>query len=164
MIENTASSPSRMPPFIGTPMTGNGVDAAITPGRAAAMPAPAMITITPRCFAFLANSSTASGVRCADRALTSKGICWSLSHFMAFSITGRSLVEPIIILTFGVIVYILFVYYILMFTCQLVSLQLQNQEESTYKSYGKSCYYLLQAMLPKYHPRRSHDACRHYNY
>ena len=50
-------------PLIGTPMTGNGVDAAITPGRAAAIPAAAMITFTPRSLAPLAKASTASGVR-----------------------------------------------------------------------------------------------------
>ena len=42
MIENMASNPSSIP-LIGTPITGNVVLAAITPGSAAAMPAAAII-------------------------------------------------------------------------------------------------------------------------
>ena len=57
-----ASRPSSIP-LIGTPITGNGVEAAITPGRAADMPAAAMIILMPRPFASFAKVSTASGVR-----------------------------------------------------------------------------------------------------
>ena len=105
MMESMASSPSSMP-LMGTPMTGSGVEAAMTPGSAAAMPAPAMITFMPRLLAPLAKASTASGVRWAESALTSKGMAFSLSHFMAFSITGMSLVEPIMILTNGFIFFV----------------------------------------------------------
>ena len=63
----------------GTPMTGSVVLAAMTPGRAAAMPAAAIITLTPRPRAFFAKSSTASGVRCAERAFISNGTCKSFS-------------------------------------------------------------------------------------
>ena len=44
-------------------ITGIGVMAAITPGRCAAIPAPAMITSIPRFCAFLAKDSTSAGVR-----------------------------------------------------------------------------------------------------
>ena len=67
IIDSIASSPSSIP-LIGTPITGNVVDAAITPGRAAAIPAAAMITRMPRPSALRAKFSTASGVRCADKA------------------------------------------------------------------------------------------------
>ena len=97
-----ASIPSR-DDLMGTPMTGSGVDAAITPGRWAAIPAAAIITLMPRERAFLANSSTASGVRWAERAFYSNGTWRSLSNCAAFSMTGRSEVLPMIMLTIGVI-------------------------------------------------------------
>jgi DNA polymerase-3 subunit delta len=50
-----------------------------------------------------ANDSTSSGVRCADKALISKGILNSLRSLAAASITGRSEELPIMILTFGLI-------------------------------------------------------------
>ena len=90
-------------PLMGTPITGSGVEAAITPGRAAAIPAAAIITLMPLCLALRAKVSTASGVRWAESAFTSNGISLSLSHLQAFSITGKSLVLPIIILIIGVI-------------------------------------------------------------
>ena len=77
--------------------------AAITPGNAAAMPAPAIITRKPRSLAPRAKSSTSAGVRCAERAFISKGICISSRNLAAFSITGRSLVLPMMMLTIGVI-------------------------------------------------------------
>ena len=80
------------------------------PGRAAAIPAAAMITFTPRSLAPLANDSTASGVRCAERAFTSKGIWLSFNHLHAFSITGRSLVLPMIMLTNGFISFYIICY------------------------------------------------------
>lgn len=43
MIDNIASNPSNMP-LMGTPITGKVVEAAITPGKAADMPAAAIIT------------------------------------------------------------------------------------------------------------------------
>ena len=102
MIENMASKPSSIP-LMGTPMTGSDVDAAMTPGRAAAIPAAAIITLMPLSAAPLAKASTASGVRWAERAFNSNGISFSSSHLHAFSITGRSLVLPMIILTSGFI-------------------------------------------------------------
>ena len=58
MMLSMASSPSSIP-FMGTPMTGSVVLAAITPGSAAAIPAAAMITFTPREAVPLAKFSTA---------------------------------------------------------------------------------------------------------
>ena len=54
--------------------------------------------------AFLANSSTSAGVRCADKANISNGISHSSSSLAAFSMIGRSDVLPIIILTIGFII------------------------------------------------------------
>ena len=102
MMLSMASRPSSMP-LMGTPMTGTVVEAATTPGSAAAMPAAAIITLMPRPLACRANCSTASGVRWAERALTSKGMAMSSSCCMAFSITGRSLVLPMMMLTIGFI-------------------------------------------------------------
>ena len=46
---------------------------ATTPGRCAAPPAPAMMTLRPRSSAPAAHSRSASGVRCAESTRTSKG-------------------------------------------------------------------------------------------
>ena len=56
---------------MGTPMTGRSVYEATTPGSAAALPAPAMMTLRPRASAVSAYSRTASGLRWAERMLTS---------------------------------------------------------------------------------------------
>jgi len=92
---------------MGTPMTGRGVSAAMTPGRAAAMPAPAMMTLMPRAAAPRAKSLTSAGVRWAERAFTSKGISISSKNWQAFSMTGRSLVLPMMMLTMGFIFLVL---------------------------------------------------------
>ena len=47
-MDSSESSPSKDLPKIGTPMTGKVVNAAVTPGRCAAPPAPQMITFSPR--------------------------------------------------------------------------------------------------------------------
>ena len=100
-MEYKASTPSRTEPLIGMPMTGSVVLAAMTPGNAAAMPAPAMMTFRPLPAASLANFSTSAGVRWAERAFISNGTCMSLRKAAAFSITGRSEVLPMIMLTIG---------------------------------------------------------------
>ena len=46
-IESSESSPDSALLWTGTPSTGSGVLAAIMPGRCAAPPAPAMITLKP---------------------------------------------------------------------------------------------------------------------
>jgi hypothetical protein len=63
--ESSASRPPRLLPRIGTPITGRSVWAAATPGRAADIPAPAMITFSPRMRAFWQYSRTFSGSRWA---------------------------------------------------------------------------------------------------
>ena len=70
----------------GTPITGNDVIDAITPGRCAAIPAPAIITFNPFVSAFFVNFSTSSGVRCADKAFISKEISISSKKAAAFFI------------------------------------------------------------------------------
>ena len=52
-------------------MTGNVVCAARTPAKAAAMPAPAIMTPNPFSFAFVANSAACIGVLCAEYTCTS---------------------------------------------------------------------------------------------
>ena len=64
-MERMESQPSREA-LTGTPMTGRGVIEAMTPGRWAAMPAAAMMTLMPLSRAPLANFSTSSGVRSAE--------------------------------------------------------------------------------------------------
>src|SRR5215203_4217319 len=63
--ESSASRPPRLLPRIGTPITGRSVWAAATPGSAADIPAPAMITLRPRIRAFWQYSRTSSGSRWA---------------------------------------------------------------------------------------------------
>jgi hypothetical protein len=63
--ESRASRPPSDLPRIGTPITGRSVWAAATPGSAADMPAPAMITLMPRIFALWQYSRTFSGSRWA---------------------------------------------------------------------------------------------------
>ena len=65
-IDNNESLPSRLLVFIGTPITGMCVFAAVIPGRCAAPPAPAIITSIPRTLALSAYSNNKSGVLCAD--------------------------------------------------------------------------------------------------
>src|SRR3982074_129437 len=51
---------------MGTPNTGSSVSDAVMPGRCAAPPAPAMMTLKPAALAPLAKATSRSGVRCAD--------------------------------------------------------------------------------------------------
>ena len=53
-MESSESWPRRVCDSIGTPSTGSGVQAAAMPGRWAAPPAPAMMTLRPRVRADLA--------------------------------------------------------------------------------------------------------------
>src|SRR5215211_1606497 len=72
-IESSASRPpaTDLDDVSGTPITGSVVCAATTPGSAADRPAPAMITRSPRSWAFFAYSATTSGSRWADITRTS---------------------------------------------------------------------------------------------
>ncbi|GFI07538.1 hypothetical protein IMSAGC006_02295 [Muribaculaceae bacterium] len=102
-IESSASLPSRVE-LIGMPITGTVVMAAITPGRAAAMPAAAIMTSSPRSAAPRANVSTSAGVRWAESAFISKGTSMESRNSAALRRMGRSDVLPMIMLTFGVII------------------------------------------------------------
>ena len=81
-------------------MTGRVVIEATIPGRCAAPPAPAIITLIPSCIALLAYSNILLGVLCADTMLTSDSMLNSFKISMASCIIGRSLLLPIIIPTF----------------------------------------------------------------
>src|SRR5262249_38855675 len=63
--DSSASSPPRCFPEIGTPTTGRSVWAAAKPGSAADIPAPAMITFSPRMRAFVQYSPVCTGSRWA---------------------------------------------------------------------------------------------------
>ena len=100
-MDRTESHPSiLLLDFTGTPITGNGDNDATIPGKCAAPPAPAMITLMPRVWAFLLKSNNFSGVLCAETISTSISISKPLKMSIASCITGISLVLPIIIATF----------------------------------------------------------------
>jgi len=88
-------------PLTGTPITGNGVEAAIIPGRCAAPPAAAMITLKPLATADEANSVMRRGVRWAEVMVTWKGIPRVVSSSRPGLRTGRSESEPIVTATRG---------------------------------------------------------------
>jgi hypothetical protein len=70
-IDNSESRPFSALLSIGTPSTGSSVIEAVMPGRWAAPPAPAMITLTPAPLAPLAKAYMRSGVRWAETTLAS---------------------------------------------------------------------------------------------
>src|SRR3954452_18303405 len=100
-IESSESIPPRSDVFIGTPMTGSSVYAAMTPGSAAALPAPAMMTRTPRSAAVEAYSATPRGSRWAESTFISKVIARSSSSSAAACMTSLSDSDPIRIPTCG---------------------------------------------------------------
>jgi hypothetical protein len=65
-MDRRASCPCNVVAGIGTPSTGTRVLAATIPGRCAAPPAAAMITLRPRASAVVAYSNIQSGVRWAE--------------------------------------------------------------------------------------------------
>ncbi len=70
-IDIRESMPSRLLVWIGTPSTGNSVIEAVMPGRCAAPPAAAMMTLKPAALAPLAKANMRSGVRWAETTLAS---------------------------------------------------------------------------------------------
>src|SRR5882724_11563455 len=76
-------------------MTGNVVNAALTPGKCAAPPAPAMMTHNPRSRAPLTYCSRPCGSRCADITRASQVIPNSLQTSAAAFIVGQSESLPI---------------------------------------------------------------------
>src|SRR5919109_4266333 len=95
-IESSASSPSAtlLLDRNGTPITGSSEYDATTPGKAAAIPAPQMITRTPRSAAVEAYSATPRGFRCADSTWNSYEMPRSSSSCRAGSIDSRSDSDP----------------------------------------------------------------------
>ena len=63
--------PIKVAPGSGTPIIGSVVQLAITPGRCAAIPAPAIITSSPLSLAVIPYSRAFSGVLCADMKFSS---------------------------------------------------------------------------------------------
>ena len=102
-MEYSASVPSRFFPDSGTPMTGIGNSAAHMPGRWAAIPAPAMITLIPFPSAAFAHSKNTSGSRCAEMIVISYSIPNFSNCFAALLMTFKSESLPITIPTFGIL-------------------------------------------------------------
>src|SRR3954447_16881197 len=91
-IESSASSPSRtlFEERSGTPITGSSVCAAQTPGSAAARPATAISTFSPRPAADSQYSATAFGARWAERTSNSHAMPRASSSSIAACIRSRS--------------------------------------------------------------------------
>src|SRR6185312_527826 len=103
--ESTESHPSmELEDLMGTPMTGSGVSDAIIPGKCAAPPAPAMMTLRPRSAAWMAYCTIRNGVRCAETTVSSKGIPNSSSISEAAFMIWRSLSLPMMIPTSGLLI------------------------------------------------------------
>ena len=120
-IERIESHPSiEFLDLMGTPITGRVVIEAIIPGRCAAPPAPAIITLIPLFLAFCAYLNIFSGVLCADTISTSEFIPNSFRISIAFCMTGRSLLLPIIIPTSSILFcsyFYYFFYFLRYFNC-----------------------------------------------
>ena len=102
-MESTESHPSiEFEDLIGTPITGRGETDATIPGRWAAPPAPAIITLIPLRWAFEEKSISRPGVLCAETTVTSWPTPNSSSASHAPAMTSRSESEPITTLTAGV--------------------------------------------------------------
>ncbi len=91
-------------PKIGTPMTGRVVNAAVTPARCAAPPAPQMMTFKPRAMAPEAYSSSPCGSRWAEMTLASETMLNSFNASVAAFMTGQSESLPIRMPTRGELV------------------------------------------------------------
>ena len=98
-IEYNESLPPSDVVCIGIPITGIGKIAAHIPGRCAAIPAPAIITLNPFSSALLAYSKNTSGSLCAEIIVISYEIPNCSRMSAAFAITGISESLPITIPT-----------------------------------------------------------------
>ena len=78
---------------------------ATIPGRCAAPPAPAIITLIPRSRAVLAYSTILSGVRCADTTSASHSTPNDSRTLTAADMVSQSLLLPIITPTFMLLLY-----------------------------------------------------------
>ena len=102
-MEYRESTPPRSEVFIGIPITGRGKMAAHMPGRWAALPAPAIITLNPFSSADFAHAKKISGSLWAEIMVISYSTP-SLSRISAaFAITGISESLPITIPTFAIV-------------------------------------------------------------
>ncbi len=102
-MESSESIPFSAFDRTGTPITGNRVFAAVMPGRWAAPPAPAMMTLRPRPTALSAYSNIRSGVRCAETMRASDGTPSASRVSLACRIVSQSDREPIMMPTFTLI-------------------------------------------------------------
>src|SRR5690625_3472201 len=100
-MDSSESTPASADVRTGTPSTGRVVHVAIMPGRWAAPPAAAMMTLKPSSRALLANSRSRSGVRWADTILTMCPTPNSRRSPSAGAMTGQSLRLPITTATWG---------------------------------------------------------------
>ena len=100
-IENSESCPASWGVKIGSPITGRVVWAASTPGRAAALPAAAMITWSPRSTALDPYSATRRGSRWALSTSSSYSTPNFSSMTAAVLAFSSSEVEPSTIPTLG---------------------------------------------------------------
>ncbi len=100
-IEWSKSWPCNAVVEIGTPSTGRVVKAAVMPGRCAAPPAPATITLKPASRADFAKAYRRSGVRCAETMRASKATPSSSRTAAAALMTGQSDWLPMMIATGG---------------------------------------------------------------
>jgi hypothetical protein len=101
-MEYSESTPPRSDVFMGTPITGMGKIAAHIPGRCAAFPAPAMMTLKPFSSALFAYSKNTSGSLWAEMIVISKSPS-SVSTSAALLITGMSESLPMTIPTFAIL-------------------------------------------------------------
>src|SRR5262249_19530369 len=101
-MESRLSRPDSALDFTGTPSTGRVVIDATIPGRCAAPPAPAMITLIPRPRASLAYRTRRSGVRWAETTLLSWATPSSVRICAASRMVGQSDRLPITIPTSAV--------------------------------------------------------------
>ncbi|EMI14813.1 hypothetical protein C883_3335 [Bacillus stratosphericus LAMA 585] len=102
-MDNKESSPFNAFDCTGTPMTGSVVFAATIPGKCAAPPAPAIMTLSPLPLASVAYSNIKSGVRCADTTCFSYGMFNSSKISHACFIVSQSDVLPMMTPTSGFI-------------------------------------------------------------
>ena len=98
-IESRLSCPDSARDGHGTPSTGSVVNAAVMPGRCAAPPAPAMMTLNPAARAPLAKATMRSGVRCAETMRASYSTSSSSSVSAAWRMVAQSDWLPMMIAT-----------------------------------------------------------------
>src|SRR6266446_1822881 len=98
-IEKSESIPESAFDSTGTPNTGSVVSAAVTPGRCAAPPAPAIMILNPCALADLVKAWCRSGVRCAEMIFASYPMPSASSVSAACFMVGQSDWLPMMIAT-----------------------------------------------------------------